>query len=137
MEEETLGVRDPIAEREQARIQLFEKNGITEEEVSKWKKAYGNIGWVSFVFPGIDYAVVFVYRSLTRKDWKETLRPKLQQFADEDLGKEIFCSYMLLHPKEAKEPEFWETGPAFIPETLETIIMDVSGSQPLTAPSRV
>ena len=120
---------------EAARKELFAQNGISEEDVGSWREVHGDIGWVSFMDPSVDYPVVFIFRILKRREWK-LLQPTLngKPPAEHD---EIFASTVTLFPTEALDPTYWDERPAFFPETITQIAMNTAGAQPSTPPMRI
>lgn len=128
---------DPT-DAEVARAELFALNGIDDVAVAQWKSQYGDVGWTSFLIPGVPYAVVFVYRVLTRGEWKKTIRPRLATPGlAQDEANEYVASYATLHPLMAKDPSYWEDKPGLIPDTLATIVLNASGGDPLIPPMRL
>jgi|10_taG_2_1085330.scaffolds.fasta_scaffold18413_3 hypothetical protein len=126
-----------LIEFEDARKELFGLNGITEEMVSDWKEKYLDIGWTSFLISGTPHAVVFVYRSITRREWKKDVKPAILQLDDPDDIKEYLCSAFTLYPLEAKDVEYWDSAPAFLPDTLDNLITNVSGAETQTQPMKL
>jgi hypothetical protein len=125
---------DPEFIRQKA--ELFSLNGITEEMQETWNRLHGSVGWTSFIVPGVNHAVVFVYRAIMRSEWK-TLRTVIAGIEDADDAREKLCSHIVLHPAEASNTSFWKEKPALIPDTLETLIMSASGGEPQTPPMRL
>jgi hypothetical protein len=126
-----------IEDFEESRKALFDLNDISQDQVDAWKAQYKDIGWTSFIMAGKPFAVVFVYRSITRTEWKTTVKPILLQYDDPDTVKEHLCSMTVLHPAEAQDPTFWDSAPALLPDTLEQLIMSVSGAEPQTTPMKL
>ena len=121
-----------------ARAELFTLNHIDDAMVAQWKSQYGDVGWTSFLLPGVPYAVVFVYRVLTRGEWKKTVRPHLATPGlGQDEANEFVASYATLHPVMAKDPHYWEDKPGLIPDTLATIVLNASGGDTLLPPMRL
>jgi hypothetical protein len=128
----------PMKEREfeELTAKLFALNNITPEMEEQWNQQYGSVGWTSFIIPGVDYAVVFVYRAIMRDEWK-ILRASLATVEDPDQSTETFCSSVLLWPTEATMVTYWATAPAFLPETIQELVMNASGAAPQTPPMRL
>jgi hypothetical protein len=132
-----------IATREkdldEARDELFAKNNITPEMVAEWKSQHGDVGWTSFIIPEFEYAIIFVYRVIRRNEWKRNIKGHFsqQKVQDPDDQNEYIASYGTLWPMNAQDPLFWEGEPALMPDTLASLIMDVSGGDTLTPPMRL
>ena len=129
---------DAETDLESARRQLFELNGITDAMMDHWKANFGDVVWTSFLVPGVAHAVIFVYRTITRGEWKRQVRPLIQKpDITQDVANEIVASYVTLYPVPARETTYWESMPAFIPDSISEFVMNVSGGQPATQPMRL
>jgi len=126
-------------EMNDARDALFQENYITPEMVAEWKKQHGDIGWTSFIVPEFEHAIVFIYRVIRRNEWKRNIKGHFSQHkvVDPDDQNEYIASFGVLWPEPAHDPRFWETEPALMPDTLASLIMDVSGGDTLTPPMRL
>jgi|10_taG_2_1085330.scaffolds.fasta_scaffold224229_2 hypothetical protein len=126
-------------EMDDARDELFAQNQITPEMVAAWKEQYADVGWTSFIVPGIEHGVIFVYRVIRRNEWKRNIKGHFSQakVVDPDDQNEYIASYGTLHPQAAHDPLFWADEPALMPDTLSSLIMDVSGGDTLTPAMRL
>jgi len=126
-------------ELDNARDELFAQNNITPEMVQQWKDQHGDVGWTSFIVPEFEHAIIFVYRVIRRNEWKRNIKGHFSQhkLTDPDDQNEYIASYGTLWPIHAQQSNFWETEPALLPDTLSSLIMDVSGGDTLTPPMRL
>ena len=126
-------------ELDEARDALFAQNEITPDMISEWKNVNGDVGWTSFIIPEFEHAVVFVYKVIRRGEWKRHIKGHFSQnkVIDSDEQNEYIASYGTLFPTGAQNPNFWEGEPALLPDTLASLIMDVSGGDTLTPPMRL
>ena len=135
-EEDDFG--DTETDETKFKAELFESNGITPEMENDLRREFGEIGWVCFNDASQATPKVYIFRSLTREEWRNEIKPFINQanVTQEDVN-DYVSSYGVVYPFEARDTAYWATKGAVLPDTISEYIMQVSGAQPVTAPVKL
>ena len=106
--------------------ELLESIGLSISVIEQWK---GQFGTVEMTKIGGEY---YIYRSMNRKEYRDMIEQNLVRNQNE----EYVMRRCVLHPK-IDELILGSAGPAGLPSSISTLVMEISQFAPDEAPIRL
>ena len=104
------------------------QNGPTRQEIEEWKDRYGSVYFTPFE------GETFIWRTLSRKEYKEIIRDTQLTMLDRE---ENITDKCVIFPRNFSCNKYTETGKAGVPSLLSEMIMDKSGFVAQSAPIKL
>jgi hypothetical protein len=133
-EKEPMTAEQMLAEVKKALLQEAVKQGLKAEQLEAWKQQWGEIAFVPIG------KVVYVIRSLNRKEWKEANKAWSAAAQSNSAGiseldrEEEIALKAVLHPRPANPIDFKTVYPAGVASTLAEAVTGLSGFVPNVTP---